>query len=156
MSQSNPHSWGNTMNGADLRALRQSAEMSRTDLARLCGLSPYTVRYWERQAVVRTCGHAPRRMLAALGRADLIERQRSDRLGGFSRHLHAGASWGQPAKSRPVALKVPKRLRPMCGARTRTGHPCQARAVPGRTRCRMHGGASVKKSLESILRPQSH
>ncbi len=30
---------------------------------------------------------------------------------------------------------------PRCGARTRTGAPCQAPAVSGRTRCRMHGGA---------------
>ncbi len=28
-----------------------------------------------------------------------------------------------------------------CGARTRKGAPCQAPAVSGKTRCRMHGGA---------------
>jgi hypothetical protein len=28
-----------------------------------------------------------------------------------------------------------------CGARTRSGAPCRAPAVTGRTRCRMHGGA---------------
>jgi glucans biosynthesis protein len=28
-----------------------------------------------------------------------------------------------------------------CGARTRKGAPCQAPAVKGKTRCRMHGGA---------------
>ena len=30
---------------------------------------------------------------------------------------------------------------PRCGARTRSGTPCQAPAVRGRRRCRMHGGA---------------
>jgi len=30
---------------------------------------------------------------------------------------------------------------PRCGARTRSGEPCQAPAVKGRKRCRMHGGA---------------
>jgi len=30
---------------------------------------------------------------------------------------------------------------PRCGARTRKGTPCQAPAVAGRNRCRMHGGA---------------
>jgi len=30
---------------------------------------------------------------------------------------------------------------PRCGARTRRGTPCQAPAVRGRKRCRMHGGA---------------
>jgi len=28
-----------------------------------------------------------------------------------------------------------------CGARTRSGKPCQAPAVTGKARCRMHGGA---------------
>jgi hypothetical protein len=37
----------------------------------------------------------------------------------------------------------PDRLRqaPRCGARTRSGRPCQSPAVTGRRRCRMHGGA---------------
>jgi hypothetical protein len=37
----------------------------------------------------------------------------------------------------------PARLRqaPRCGARTRSGTPCQSPAVTGRRRCRMHGGA---------------
>ncbi|MGR3592247.1 MAG: HGGxSTG domain-containing protein [Limimaricola soesokkakensis] len=30
---------------------------------------------------------------------------------------------------------------PRCGARTRKGTPCQAPAVTGKARCRMHGGA---------------
>ena len=32
---------------------------------------------------------------------------------------------------------------PRCGARTRAGRPCQAPAVTGKTRCRMHGGRST-------------
>jgi hypothetical protein len=28
-----------------------------------------------------------------------------------------------------------------CGAKTRSGAPCQAPAVSGKARCRMHGGA---------------
>ena len=37
----------------------------------------------------------------------------------------------------------PQQLRqaPRCGARTRSGRPCQSPAVTGRRRCRMHGGA---------------
>ena len=31
---------------------------------------------------------------------------------------------------------------PRCGATTRTGAPCQAPAVTGKCRCRMHGGNS--------------
>jgi hypothetical protein len=37
----------------------------------------------------------------------------------------------------PVLL----RQGPRCGARTRSGKSCQAPAVRGKARCRMHGGA---------------
>ena len=33
------------------------------------------------------------------------------------------------------------RQSPRCGAKTRKGTPCQAPAVSGKARCRMHGGA---------------
>jgi len=60
---------------------------------------------------------------------------------------HRGAD-GTPA----VRLSVsdpPRALRPECGARTRKGTPCAARCVPGRERCRMHGGLSTgPKSAE--------
>lgn len=35
----------------------------------------------------------------------------------------------------------PMRESPRCGAKTRSGTPCQAPAVSGKKRCRMHGGA---------------
>ena len=35
----------------------------------------------------------------------------------------------------------PMRASRRCGARTRSGTPCQAPAVSGKARCRMHGGA---------------
>ena len=35
----------------------------------------------------------------------------------------------------------PMRASRRCGARTRKGTPCQAPAVNGKARCRMHGGA---------------
>jgi glucans biosynthesis protein len=31
---------------------------------------------------------------------------------------------------------------PRCGAKTRSGKPCQSPAVQGKKRCRMHGGAA--------------
>lgn len=36
----------------------------------------------------------------------------------------------------------PMRSAPRCGARTRKCTPCQAPAVTGKKRCRMHGGAA--------------
>jgi len=45
---------------------------------------------------------------------------------------------------------TPKAERPLCGAKCRDGHPCQARAVwdyrgdePRNGRCRLHGGLST-------------
>ncbi|HXB78760.1 MAG TPA: HGGxSTG domain-containing protein [Bradyrhizobium sp.] len=39
--------------------------------------------------------------------------------------------------SKPHPLQLAKR----CGAKTRSGKPCQSPVVRGRNRCRMHGGA---------------
>jgi hypothetical protein len=57
----------------------------------------------------------------------------------------------RPHKDRKAA--PPKRLRPQCGARTRAGPPCKARAVwdhennrPRNGRCRMHGGLNTGPS----------
>ena len=33
-------------------------------------------------------------------------------------------------------------MRDQCGARTRSGAPCRAPKVAGKSRCRMHGGAA--------------
>lgn len=33
--------------------------------------------------------------------------------------------------------------RPKCGARTRQGTPCQCQVLPGKTRCKLHGGMST-------------
>ncbi len=38
---------------------------------------------------------------------------------------------------------LPKSDRPGCGAKTRAGTPCQAGVVPGKRRCRLHGGLST-------------
>ncbi len=49
--------------------------------------------------------------------------------------------------------KLAKSARPRCGARTRRGTPCQARAVEGKERCRLHGGLSTgPKSQEGRAR----
>ena len=49
-----------------------------------------------------------------------------------------------------------------CGARCRDGHACRAPRVPGRRRCRMHGGLStgprtpegMARALEALRRPR--
>ena len=49
-------------------------------------------------------------------------------------HAHA------PPRKEP---RTPRSQRPQCGATTRRGTPCKARAVPGSARCRVHGGLST-------------
>ncbi len=45
--------------------------------------------------------------------------------------------------------RTPKGERPACGARTRKGAPCRAKAVEGRDRCRLHGGCSTGPTSEA-------
>jgi hypothetical protein len=49
----------------------------------------------------------------------------------------------RPAGARPDAAAVARMHdSPRCGARTRSGGPCRAPAVAGKTRCRKHGGGA--------------
>jgi hypothetical protein len=58
---------------------------------------------------------------------------------------------------------------PVCGAKNRRGEPCQCAPLPGRTRCKYHGGAStgprspegkakaranLAKAREALARPE--
>nr|WP_277601043.1 HGGxSTG domain-containing protein [Silicimonas algicola] len=48
---------------------------------------------------------------------------------------------------------------PRCGAKTRRGTPCQAPAVAGKRRCRMHGGAKgsgAPKGNQNALKHGRH
>lgn len=80
--------------------------------------------------------------------------------------LRAGAQARDMGYERMCDDEVtPKGERPLCGARTRSGQPCRARAVwnrdlnrPANGRCRMHGGLSTgpktsqgrRRSLEAL------
>nr|WP_276525746.1 HGGxSTG domain-containing protein [Ruegeria profundi] len=50
---------------------------------------------------------------------------------------------------------LPKSERPTCGAKTRTGGQCQARVVPGKRRCRLHGGLSTGPKKKAKQGPSS-
>ena len=43
---------------------------------------------------------------------------------------------------KPQPQPLPMHTSPRCGARTRSGSPCRAPTVKGRSRCRKHGGAA--------------
>lgn len=69
---------------------------------------------------------------------------------------HVATCWYAVDLVQRWSKRTPKALRPLCGARTRRGGHCQARAVNGRKRCRLHGGASTgprtKEGRENIVR----
>jgi hypothetical protein len=55
--------------------------------------------------------------------------------------VEAGAGIALNQRINPMQSKLPMHLSPRCGARTRTGNPCQSPAMPN-GRCRLHGGLS--------------
>lgn len=121
---------------ADLRTLRKRAGLSRAELAGLIGCSPEAVKYWENQPgrIDGDVAHALRRALERLG-------------------IHVPVS-GEPAAAEPAPMPVPKQ----CGAKTRSGHPCQCKPLPGKRRCKFHGGLSTgprtQAGREAIARAQ--
>lgn len=120
------------MTGDDLKSLRMASGLSRRALAEKAGVHADAVRYWEAKASVDLRGHAPRLILTALGV------QIETRFGYFETITRA-RGWLLVFAAQNRA--APKRAR--CGARTRKGTPCRAKALPGKTRCKFHGGAST-------------
>ena len=124
------------MTGAELAALRRTAQLSQTDLGRLAGIGRQAVSYWECKAVVDLRAYALRKIGAVLS------------LPPIRTELRAGGGWGL---SVPVSLRTPcaKTLRKRCGAKTRKGTPCAAQSLPGKQRCKFHGGMSTgPKTIE--------
>jgi hypothetical protein len=70
----------------------------------------------------------------------------------------ATAAPPDPPAADPPPAKKPRgnpnlHLAPRCGARARSGCPCQAPAVRGKRRCRMHGGRSTgPRTQEGLAR----
>lgn len=120
------------MTGPDLKAHRLAAGLSRPALADLAGLHPDTIRYWEVKTQVDPFGYAPPKIFAALG-LPLPKRH-------FGDFLHT-------TRARHGVLLYPVRKSPVthsfCGAKTRKGTPCRAKPIPGKARCKFHGGLST-------------
>ena len=43
---------------------------------------------------------------------------------------------------------LPRKDRPYCGAKARSGGACKKRVIPGKTKCRYHGGLSTGPKTE--------
>jgi len=126
------------MTGDDLKGFRIAAGLSRRALADLADLHPDTVRYWESKARVDLRGWAPDRLLRALGKGDLVERHTYPARRTFGVFPHT-----MRARGGVLGENGKHAQRQTCGARTRKGAPCRARAINGKGRCKFHGGMST-------------
>jgi transcriptional regulator with XRE-family HTH domain len=124
------------MTGSELKHARKARGLSRRALADLAGLHPDSIWYWERKTRVDLRGYAPDRILRALGLGDLLKHRSSGAPGEFLHTVTRARGGLLPQQG--ISLR-PKR----CGAQTRKGTPCRAKALPGKTRCKFHGGAST-------------
>lgn len=133
--------------GDDLRAWRNAAGLSRRALAARCDLHADTVRYWERKAHLDLRGHAPVRMLNALGLGNSFTHDffpvRAPRASSFG-------DFTNTTRARDGVLGTTRFCghQKRCGARTRKGTPCRSQSLPGKTRCKFHGGASTGPKTE--------
>ncbi|MFD1750231.1 HGGxSTG domain-containing protein [Salipiger marinus] len=135
------------MTGAEFAALRRAAGLSQSDLARRAGCGRHAVSYWEGKRLLDRNAWAVKRMAEALG------------LPVFVAPIRARAGWGErldaetEARAAAFAAQVQRweaaraemasRRRVRCGALTRKGASCRALSVPGKRRCKFHGGMST-------------
>lgn len=126
------------MTGDDLKQERVARKMSRRALAELCGIHMDTVRYWEGKPSLDLRGYAVKRMLKALGITLAQPPRRQSRPSLFGYFL-APLRARDGVLSHHGILRGPKR----CGAKTRKGTPCHAKPIPGKARCKFHGGLST-------------
>ncbi|WP_333869816.1 helix-turn-helix transcriptional regulator [Cypionkella sp.] len=117
------------MTGSELKMLRLARGLSRAALAAEAGMHPDSVKYWETKAQVNLRGCAPARIVKALG----WEAPRLVEVGNFPTKLRA----------RHGLLAFTKGTSGKCGARTRKGTPCRCKPIPGKKRCKLHGGLST-------------
>lgn len=141
------------MTGAELRAARKAAGLSQVALARRAAIGRHAVSYWEGKAAADLRGWAVRRMLKALGMPVLpVFALPSARAGAWALRREAERAereWRAERERQAAAADLERlerqaaRRQVACGARTRKGAPCRNLSVPGRRRCKFHGGRST-------------
>ncbi|WP_340107794.1 helix-turn-helix transcriptional regulator [Pikeienuella sp. HZG-20] len=132
------------MTGAELAALRKAARLSQSALAQRAGIGRHSVSYWECKAQIDPRAWAVERMGEVLTLPDIRPVK------------HARATWAETIaaeearafaaiearfRARLADERALRRVR--CGARTRKGTPCSAKSIPGKRRCKFHGGLST-------------
>lgn len=137
------------MKGSDLKELRKGAKLSRPKLAAQIGVHSDTIKYWEQAGRVTERDRVPNLMLEALGLSwkeaeESLTWTRQTQVEVEKMRAGAGARHGVFFDySEPGGTNAPRKPRIECGAKTRAGGFCKAKAVDGKKRCRMHGGLST-------------
>jgi len=121
--------------GDDLKQARKALALSRRHLAELCNLHPDTVRYWEKKPLVDYAGQAPSLMIDKLG----IPRPPVER----TKRKQNQSAFGYLVTPKRARHGVLEKQDSKCGANTRKGTKCRANALPGKTKCKLHGGLST-------------
>jgi len=137
--------------GSDLKELRRMFGFSRRQLAIHIEVHPDTIRYWERKTLLSAYAKVPMQILQELGIGvlDVSTVLRSVRFKRLITHLtiERPRELAEPTPEEGGAIGGNKIS--SCAAKTRTGSLCQAKPVPGRKRCRMHGGLSTGPKTEA-------
>ena len=161
------------LSGQELAAIRREAGMTQTQLARAAGIGRHAVSYWEQKPSADAWGWAPRQMFEVLAIRVVPHINTSTRAGAPARHgvlpqldryiaeaiarEEARLAVKKTAKQARLADRqnvtqdrlrakekvAQARRRVPCGAMTRKGQPCRMLSVPGRRRCKLHGGLST-------------
>lgn len=140
------------MTGSDLQDIRQLFGFSRRQLGQRIGVHPDTIRYWERKIWANPEANVPSQILQEFGVGNLdvsmlLNSERYRRL--FTHPERKGARSAkvvEPTQMDRNACKPNDAKK--CAAKTRAGSLCKAKRVPGRARCRMHGGLSTGPKTE--------
>lgn len=139
-------------NASLLRQIRQKAGWSQPELARRAGVHLQTVKYWETERPdTRRDGHACELFAKAFTKAGFPAQVPT-----YSRRYSAISvtpaqncvGQNQPANA-PVQNLSKLDIQSQCGAKTRSGKPCQMKPQPGKSRCALHGGLSTGPMTEA-------
>lgn len=135
------------MTGAELAGLRKAAGLSQAALAKRVGIGRHAVSYWETKAEVDRRAWAVDRMAEVLPLPEIPPITRPH--AGWAERLEAEVKAreavfkAQVAKREKQQAEAVARRRVRCGAKTRKGAPCRAKSLPGKRRCKFHGGMST-------------
>lgn len=133
--------------GRDLAQRRKAAELTQTELGALAGFGRHTVSYWETKPRLSFGSTAVLAILKALGVPYFRTNTRAHVMGSYAATRTFGRIASAPPPTAPLLSK--SYPREMCGARTRRGTACQALAIPGKGRCKLHGGLSTGPRTET-------